>query len=119
MTGPGAANPSLLLGQRLREMAAISAELRRAEEDYVAAEHKANIAEWKAYLEGQGAVETRKIAAKAQTAELRFAAEMAEQKVVFLRREYRIADKRVDVGRTYSADLRAELRTLGLTEETA
>lgn len=119
MTSPGHQNPALLLGQRLREMQDVSHQLRLAEEEAVAAEHKANIAEWKAFMEGQGAVEARKIAARLGTESLRFEAEMAEQKVVFLRREFRIADKRVDVGRTFSADLRAELKTLGMTEETA
>lgn len=119
MSNPGAQNPARLLGQRLREMQEVSQELREAEEEAVAAAHKANVEEYKAFLRAEGAMDMRKVRSRLEVEELRFIADLAEQKVAYLRRSFRIADKRVDAGRTYSADLRAELKTLGMTPETS
>jgi hypothetical protein len=115
MTTPAAQR----LGERLRELHAIVEELRAAEHAAITARHAANVGEWKGFLAAEGAEYRRKYTARLKVADLIFAAEVAEAEVRHLSRLLREADKRVDVGRTYSADLRAELKTLGLTEETA
>jgi NifB/MoaA-like Fe-S oxidoreductase len=115
MTTPAAQR----LGERLRELHAIVEELREAEHEAIVTRHTANVAEWSAFLAAEGAETKRKFTARLEVAAEIFAAEVAEAKVRHLVRALREADKRVDVGRTYSADLRAELKTLGMTEETA
>ncbi len=116
--GPGANATALRLGERLRELHAIIEDLRAAEAVAVAARHEANVAEWKGFLAAEGAEYKRKYTARLACAGLIFDAECAEAHVRHLVRALREADKRVDVGRTFSADMRAELKTLGQTEET-
>ncbi len=114
MTGPVGQR----LGQRLDEMATVVAELRAAEADADRKRHLANVEEYKAFLGATGAVERCKIWAKYETEALDFEATVAESLVKHLLRELRLADKRVEVGRTYSADIRAEAKTIGLTPGT-
>lgn len=117
MVQPGSNAAALRLGERLRELHQIIEELRIAETAAITARHAANIAEWKAFLAAEGAEYKRKYTARLECADLIWQAECTEAAVRHLQRALREADKRVDVGRTYSADLRAELKTLGQTEE--
>jgi hypothetical protein len=81
--------------------------------------HLADVEETKEFLKAQGSVEQRKQLARLATERLDFEAKVAESDVRHLTRLLRESDKRVDAGRTYSADYRAELKTLGLTDETS
>lgn len=101
------------LGKRLDELQQIVAALRDAEQKAITARQDANLAEWTAFLAAEGAMELRKITARQAAADLAFAADNAEAEVRHLLRQMKLAQARVDVGRTYSADLRAELATLG------
>lgn len=111
MTGPRDAAQQL--GKRLNEMHDVIEELRAAEQAAIVARHAASVAEWKEFLTCDGAMELRKITARLEVAGLSFAADVAESEVRHLVRMMREAQARVDAGRTYSADLRAELATLG------
>jgi hypothetical protein len=111
MTGPNAA--ALRLGQRLDDLHRIIEALRDAERSAITARHEANVREWKEFLTLTGPVEARKIAARLEVEAFTFAADNAEAEVRHLLRSMKEAQARVDAGRTYSADLRAELATLG------
>lgn len=108
MTSPGS-----LLGQRLSELQQVIEKLREAETAAIGLRHEANVAEWKTFIQAEGAMELRKITARYETAGLALTAENAEAEVRHLARTVRLAEKRVDVGRTYSADLRAEASVAG------
>jgi hypothetical protein len=113
MTGPGPNAAALRLGQRLDQLHRIIEQLRDAEQASIEARHEANVREWKHFLSVPGAVETRKITARLEVEAFTFAADNAEAEVRHLLRSMKEAQMRVDAGRTYSADLRAELFTLG------
>jgi hypothetical protein len=106
------------LGQRLREMHDVIEALRLAEQDAVSKRHLADVEEYKAFLRAQGSMELRKVTARLEVERFTFDADVAEANVRHLVRSLREADKRVDVGRTFSADLRAEYKVLGQTDET-
>jgi len=116
---PGANPAALQLGQRLDELHAVIEQMKAAEVDAVRARHAANVAEWKAFLWASGAMELRKITARLEVEALTFAADMAEAKVRHLGRMIKEAQARIDAGRTYSSDLRAELSVLGRTPGTS
>jgi hypothetical protein len=111
VTGSNAA--ALRLGQRLDELHAIIERLRDAEHDAIQARQDADVEESKEYLKAQGSIEARKHEARVACERLEFAALTAEAHVRHLVRLMKEAQLRVDAGRTYSADLRAELQTLG------
>lgn len=113
MTSPGPNAAAQRLGQRLDDLHQIITELRRVETAAIAARHEANVREWKEFLTATGAVEARKITARLEVEAFTFAAENAEAEVRHLLRAMKEAQARVDAGRTYSADLRAELAVLG------
>lgn len=106
--------PANLLGQRLAELQAVIEQLRDAEAAAIGLRHEANLAEWRTFIEAEGAMELRKVTARMETAGLALTADSAEAEVRHLARMVRLAEKRVDVGRTYSADLRATAQTLGI-----
>lgn len=111
MTGPvGAAQ---LLGQRLGELHAVIERMHEAEQDALTARHTADLEEAKEFLKGEGSIELRKNKAKIETERLDFEALVAEANVRHLSRLYKEAQLRVEAGRTYSADMRAELAALG------
>jgi hypothetical protein len=111
VTGPSAA--AALLGQRLSELHKVIEQMHEAEQDALTARHTADLEEAKEYLRGQGSIENRKNEARVKTANFEFEALVAEANVRHLGRLYKEAQMRVDAGRTYSADLRAELASLG------
>jgi len=111
MTTPTSA--STRLGQRLDDLHAVIMRLRDAETTALSLRMDADIAESKAFLAAQGSVDARKHLARIETAEQEFVACRAEADVRHLLRLMREAQARVDVGRTYSADQRAELSVLG------
>jgi hypothetical protein len=96
-------------------MHAVIEQLRVAEQDAIEARQEADIAESKAFLRADGAEYKRKHTARIEVADLELQALTKEATVRHLVRLLREAQARVDAGRTYSADLRAELSVLGQT----
>jgi transcriptional regulator of NAD metabolism len=111
VTGPNAA--ALQLGKRLDQLHQIIEQLREAEAESIAKRLLADVEESKEYLKAQGSIEARKHEARVACERLEFAALTAEAQVRHLMRLMKEAQLRVDAGRTYSADLRAELAVLG------
>lgn len=111
MTTPNVA--AQRLGQRLDEMHNVIDELRRAEATSIEKRQTADVEESKEYLKAEGSIESRKHQARVACERLEFDALTAEAHVRHLLRLLREAQARVDAGRTYSADLRAELSVLG------
>jgi len=111
MTGPNAA--ALRLGQRLDELHQIIEQLHTAETAAIDKRQTADVEESKEYLKAQGSIEARKHEARVACERLEFDALTAEAMVRHLVRLMKEAQLRVDAGRTYSADLRAELQTIG------
>lgn len=111
MTGPAAV--AGLLQQRLADLHQVIERMHEAEQDALTARHTADLEEAKEFLKGQGSIEARKNNAKVLTERLEFEALVAEANVRHLSRLYKEAQLRVEAGRTYSADMRAELAALG------
>jgi len=111
VTGPNAA--ALRLGQRLDELHKVIESLRDAEQDAISKRMDADISESKAFLTAEGSMDIRRHKARVDTEQIEFQALAAEAHVRHLVRLMKEAQARVDAGRTYSADLRAELQTIG------
>jgi len=101
------------LGRRLAELTEAIETLHQAELNAVTARHEARLREWKTFLATEGAMELRKIRARHDAAELMFAADVAEVTARNCAEIVREKRQRVDVGRTYSADMRAEAQVVG------
>ena len=108
-------------GDVVRNLSALTEELRvkvsafrSAEKDAAEKRHAADMAESRAFLRAEGSMELRKHQARVDADQAENAALVAEALVRVLRAEIRAIELRVDVGRTYSAALRAELSTLGV-----
>lgn len=101
------------LGQRLDELTQVIDQLRLAEEAAIQLRQDADIAESKAYLSAEGSIENRKQEARVKTADLEFAALTAEANVRHLLRKMKEAQARIDAGRTFAADMRAEASVAG------
>jgi hypothetical protein len=117
MTAPATAN------EVVRNLAALTKELRDATTAYRAAEfdaaklrHAADQIEARAFLRAEGSVDFRKNTAKVAADTPEGAALVAEALVRILKAEIRSIETRIDVGRTYGATVRAELATLGAME---
>jgi len=123
MVGPEL--PPATPGEVVRNLSALTGELRQrtaayraAEHDAAAKRHAADLAEARAYLRAVGPVEERKREARIFAELEEGKAAVAEALVRVLKAEIREIETRIDVGRTYGATVRAELKTLGW-EETA
>jgi len=112
-------NPANLLGQRLAELHQVIEEFRKAEERAIEARQTADVEESKEFLKATGSIEARKHLARIQCERLEFDALVAEAHVRHVGRLYKEAQLRVEAGRTYSADLRAELQALGSRDGSA
>lgn len=105
---------SRLLGQRLAELDAVITALHAAEKVEADAVQDADDAEYAALLASEATSEDRRKAdARLRTADMRRAARHAAADARNLARRVKLAHARVDVGRTYSADLRAEASVSG------
>jgi hypothetical protein len=111
MTTPNSA--ALQLGKRLDQLHDVIEELRKAEQISIEYRQRADCEESKEYLKAQGSIKAREHIARVACERLEFEALYAEAHVRHLVRLMKEAQLRVDAGRTYSADLRAELATLG------
>jgi hypothetical protein len=106
------------LGRRLDQLSQVIEQLRVAEAASIEARMTADVEESREYLKAQGSIEARKHIARTTCERLEFAARVAEAHVRHLLRLMREAEKRVDAGRTFSADLRAEASVVGRTPQT-
>jgi translation elongation factor EF-Ts len=107
-------------GEVVRNLIELTGELREktgayrsAEHDAAIKRHRADIAEARAFLRCDGSVEFRKKTAELAADLEEGAALVAEALVRVLKAEIRELETRIDVGRTYGATVRAELKTIG------
>lgn len=90
------------------------ASFRAAEKNAAEKRHAADMAESRAFLSADGAMDLRKHTARVAADRIEGEALVAEALVRVLRAEIRSIETRIDVGRTYGATVRAELKTIGL-----
>jgi hypothetical protein len=103
------ANLSALTEELRRTVAAF----RAAERDAAEKRHAADMAESRAFLTADGAMDLRRHTARVAADRVEGDALVAEALVRVLRAEIRSIETRIEVGRTYGATVRAELKTLG------
>ena len=99
-----------------RELDAVVRTLHDVEIDAVKKRHDADIAESRAFLEASGPVEQRKHEARLKADKFEEEALVAEALLRYLRAKVRAIDTRIEIGRSYGAAVRAELKTLGYGE---
>jgi len=99
-----------------KELDAVVSTLRDAEIDAIQKRHRADIAESRAFVEASGPVEQRKHLARLSADKLEEQALVAEAVIRYLRAKVRAIDTRIEIGRSYGAAVRAELKTLGYGE---
>lgn len=117
MTAPAtAAQVVENLSRLTEELRGAVAGFRAAERDAAVKRHKADMAESRAFLAADGPMEIRKHTARVAADRIEGEALVAEALVRVLRAEIRAIETRIDVGRTYGASVRAELKTLGYGE---
>lgn len=104
---------ALRLGQRLDELHSVIEQLHAAEQSAIEKRQAADVEESKEFLKADGSVDARKHKARLACERMEFDALIAEALVRHLARLMKEAQMRVDAGRTYSADVRAELSVLG------
>lgn len=115
MTAPATANEVIRnLTELTEELRRVVSSYRYAEKDAAEKRHAADIVESRAFLTAEGAMDLRKHQARLQADQVENDALVAEALVRVLRQEIRSIETRIEVGRTYGATVRAELRTLGL-----
>lgn len=106
--------PVNLLGQRLAELDAVLRELDAAEREAIDLAQDADDYEYAALLASQQKSEDRRKAeARLTTSDMRRAANQAGARVRNLARRAKLGHARVEVGRTYSADVRATALVTG------
>lgn len=87
--------------------------LKNAEHDAAVKRHAADMVESRAFLNADGAMDIRKHTARVAADKHEGEALVAEALVRVLRQKIRELETRIDVGRTYGATVRAELKTVG------
>lgn len=114
MTAPATAN------EVVRGLSALTEKLYQHVRSYSDAEREsaelrqaADVAEARAFLRAEGSVDARKRQAVIDTDDLEGKALVAEAVVRSLKAKIRAIESDIDVHRTYSAAIRAELSTLG------
>jgi uncharacterized protein YutE (UPF0331/DUF86 family) len=110
--------------QVVANLSALTEELRRtvssfriAERDAAEKRHAADMVESRAFLSADGAMDLRKHIARVAADRAENDALVAEALVRVLRAEIRSIETRIEVGRTYGATVRAELKTIGYGSE--
>lgn len=103
------------MGELSRELDVTVKQMEQAENDAIDKRHAADLAEAKAYLSAEGAVEQRKKAAFVACERLLYEAEMAEAVVRHLRRRISAVGVSIDVGRSYNSALKAEMALGGVS----
>lgn len=102
------------IGVLSRELDGYIAALEAAERDAAVLRAEADLAESRAFLNAEGPMEIRKHTARIAAHNVEAEASVAEALVRVLRQKIAAVKVRIEVGRTMSADARAELLTLGL-----
>lgn len=114
MTTPATATEVVAnLSELTRELRDKTSAYRSAEHNAALLRHAADMTEARAFLQADGSVEFRKNTAKVAADRAEGDALVAEALVRVLRAEIRSVETRIEVGRTYGATVRAELKTLG------
>lgn len=110
MTGPLTPNQVVAqLAELARDLDVTVRHLQDAEVVAVDARHAVTLAEAKAFLAAEGSVETRKRLAFVCCEQMAYEAEVAEAAVRHLRRRIAAVGVRIDVGRSYSSAIKAEM----------
>lgn len=105
------------LSELTRELRNLTAMYGDAERDAATKRHAADMAESRAFLDADGAMELRKHTSRVKAGDREEQALVAEALVRVLKARIRATETSIDVGRTYGATVRAEFRTLGMTDE--
>jgi hypothetical protein len=100
-----------------RELDAAVRTLKDFEVEAVTKRHAADIAESRAFVNAEGAMDMRKHVARLAADKLEEDALVAEALVRHLRTRIRSIDTRIEIGRSYGAAVRAELKALPYSEE--
>jgi len=115
MSAPATATDvALQLARLARDLDDTVHQMQEADQDATAKRAAFDLAFSRAFIAAQGSVETRKHLAVVDTHQARLEAEVADALVRHLRRRVDAIKTRIDVGRSYSAAIRAEI-TLGNT----
>lgn len=101
------------LSDLTKELDRLVKELKAAEHVAAIDRHAADLAESRAFLVAEGAMDMRKHKARVESEQQELAALTAEAEVRGLRAQVRAVETRIDVGRSFGAAVRAELKTLG------
>ena len=99
-----------------RELDSAVKMLKDAEVNAVESRHAADMAESRAFVNSEGSMELRKHQARLAADRHEHDALVAEAVVRHLRTHIRAIDTRIEIGRSYGAAVRAELKTLGAME---
>lgn len=99
-----------------RELDAAVTMLKDAEVEAVQKRHHADMVESRAFLAAEGSMELRKHAARVEADKQEEEALVAEAVVRHMRTHIRAIDTRIEIGRSYGAAVRAELKTLSAME---
>lgn len=102
------------LSDLTKELDRLVKELKAHEHIAAVERHAADLAESKAFLMAEGAMDLRKHQARVASEAEELAALTAEAEVRGLRAQVRAVETRIDVGRSFGAAVRAELKTLGM-----
>lgn len=100
------------LGTLTRELSEVVERLKDADLDAVKKRHAAQMSESRAFVTGSGAMDLRRHQAKLDAEKDEDAAIVSEAGVRHLKAKIRELETRIDVGRTFGATVRAELKTL-------
>jgi hypothetical protein len=95
------------------ELDGVVAALKEAEQDAVRKRHEADMAESRAFVGADGAMEMRKHLARIAADKFEGDALVAEAVVRYLRQRINAISTRIEIGRSYGAAVRAEVRALG------
>ncbi|MGH7876619.1 MAG: hypothetical protein ACRENM_02990 [Candidatus Dormibacteraceae bacterium] len=99
-----------------RELDAAVRTLKDSEVEAVTKRHAADMAESRAFVAAEGSMELRKHRARLEADPLEGEALVAEAVVRHLRTRIRSIDTRIEIGRSYGAAVRAELKALSYGE---
>lgn len=91
--------------------------LKEAEEDAVVKRHAADMAESRAFVSAEGSMDMRKHLARIAAGQHEQDALVAEALVRHLRNTVRAIDTRIEIGRSYGAAVRSELKMLPYSEQ--
>lgn len=98
-----------------RDLLRFTDELNAKDIESVELAEDAKVSEAKAFIRAEGPVDQRKALAVVETHSERLAARVAEAEVRALQRSVRTLERRIDVGRSHGATVRAEVAMSGMT----